>query len=276
MPTTRPNSQLFALDRPPPDTLTVAGDTYGIVRVFKHDFYAATCLYEAVGPAQLARIVVKFYRRQVFCGLPMCWAGRLMRDRERAIYSVLAGLGGVPRWIGEIGPTGLAIEYISGTTLADLDSAPPPGFFDRLRNLMDEIHARGVGYCDANKRSNIIVAPDGQPFVVDFQISIRLRPNWPGPLDRIVSACVKYVQRGDLYHIYKHKRRLSPSELTDDENHLSRHRGRLHTLHRKLTDPWRVFRRRFLRRRRQRGLLVSPTEAIEDTDPAEGASWRRG
>ena len=265
MSATRPNVQLYALGRRPPDTLTLAGDTYGIVRVFKHDFYAATCLYEAAGPAGSGRIVVKFYRTQVFCGLPMHWAGRLMRNRERAIYSALAGLAGVPRWIGEVGPAALAVEYIPGTTLENLDAPPPPGFFERLRTLFDEIHARGVGYCDANKRSNIIVTPGGQPFLVDFQISIRRRANWPAPLRRIVSACVDYVQRCDIYHLYKHKRRLGPGQLTDDENRLSRRRGRLHTLHRKLTDPWRAFRRRFLRRRRDQGLLISPTEAIEET-----------
>jgi len=263
------NAQWYALNRPPPDALTVAGHAYRIVRVFKHDFYAATCLYEAAGPAPFGRIVVKFYRTQVFFGLPMRWAGRLMRNRERAIYSALAGLLGVPRWIGQVGPTALAVEYIPGTTLEDLDTPPQPGFFEKLRTLFDRIHARGVGYCDANKLSNIIVAPDGQPFLVDFQISIRRRPRWPAPLRRIVSACVDYVQQCDVYHLYKHKRRLSPGELTDEEDRLSRRRGRLHTLHRKLTDPWRAFRRRFLRRRRARGLLVSPTEAIEKARPPE-------
>ena len=274
MSTTPANTQLYALRRPPPRTLTVAGRSYRIVRIFKHDFYAATCLYASPGDAEAERIVVKFYRTQVFCGLPMHWAGRLMRNRERAIYAALAGLEGVPRWLGRVGPTGLAVEYVPGCTLEGLDGPPPPGFFDKLRALMDAIHARGVAYCDANKRSNVIVGSDGRPFLVDFQISIRLRPGWPAPLRRIVSACVRYVQRCDLYHLYKHKRRMSPDELTGEEERLSRRRGLLHTLHRKLTDPWRAFRRRFLRRRRARGLLESPTKALEDLPAGRSAPGR--
>ena len=272
MATTRPNMQLYAHRHPPPETVTVAGRTCGIVRVFKHDFYAATCLYESPGAATMPRIVVKLYRTQVFCGLDMQWMGRFLRNRERAIYAALAGLGGVPRWVGEVGPTGLAIEYVEGTTLDA--TTPPPGFFDRLRALLAEIHARGVAYGDANKRSNIIVTPDGQPVLIDYQIAIRRRPAWPAPLRQLVAACVNYMQRCDIYHLYKHKRRMSPGELTADEDRLGRRRGWLHTLHRKATDPWRTFRRRFLRKRHRRGLLVSPTEALEDPAASEGASWR--
>lgn len=256
------NTQLLALSHSPPARLTVAGAWYEVAHLFKHDFYAATYLYEASAPARFPRIVVKFYRTQVFCGLPMRWAGRLMRNRERAAYAALAGVQGVPRWVAQVGATGLAVEYVPGRTLAGLAGPPPPGFFERLKALFDEVHARGVGYCDADKRSNIIVAPDGRPFLVDFQISIRRRADWPGPVRRLVSACVDYMQRCDIYHLYKHKRRMSPHELTGDEDSLGRRRGRLHTLHRKLTDPWRVLHRWFLRRRRRpsasRGADPSP------------------
>ena len=30
----------------------------------------------------------------------MRWAGRFLRNRERGIYTVLAGIAGVPRWPG--------------------------------------------------------------------------------------------------------------------------------------------------------------------------------
>jgi len=269
----RANTQMYALAQGPPQTVTLAGRAYTIVRVFKHDFYAATCLYASPGAGQFERIVVKFYRDQVFCGLPMRWSGRFLQNREREIYAALAGVAGVPRWVGEVGDTGLAIEYIEGVTLAGV-SAPPVEFFDDLRALMDRIHGRGVAYCDANKRSNIIVTPEGRCALIDFQISFRRRDTWPAPLCWIVAACVGYVQRCDIYHLYKHKRRMSPGELTGEEERLSRRRGMLHTLHRKATDPWRTFRRWFLRRRASRGLLVSPSEALEDTRPTEGAAWR--
>ena len=266
---------MFALGRPPRAELEVAGAAYRLVRVFKHDFFAATCLYEAVGEARPARIVVKLYRTQAFCGLPMTWAGRLMRSREQAIYAALADVRGVPRWVGQVGRAGQAVEYIDAAPLDHLP-APPPGFFDRLRRLFDDVHARGVGYCDANKRSNILVAEDGEPFLVDYQIAIRRRDRWPWPLRAILRVAVAYVQRSDLYHLYKHKRRLCPDQMTPEELCLSRSRGRLHTLHRKITDPWRAIRRMFLSRQHAAGRLVSPTEDLEDHHQPEKATWRNG
>jgi len=265
---------MFALREPPPRRVEVAGGAYEPVRVFKHDFFAATCLYAGVGEAQPERIVVKLYRTQPFLGLAMAWAGRLMRDREQATYAALAGVRGVPRWIGRVGPTGHAVEYVRATPLDHFPNGPPPGFFDRLRRLFDEIHARGVGYCDANKRSNILVGEDGQPFLVDYQICLRLRHDWPGPLRALSRACVEHARRCDLYHLYKHKRRLRPEELSGREDLLSRRRSLLHTLHRKLTDPWRAIRRRFLRTQYARGRLVSPTKSLEDHAQPEKATWQ--
>ena len=232
------NTQMFALSASPPAELEIAGGAYRLVRVFKHDFYAATCLYEA-GPGrgdEFEKIVVKFGRTRAFCGLGMGWLGRLMRSHEQAIYTALDGVIGVPRWVGTFGEAGYASEYIDAKPLDHFDS-PPPGFFDRLREVFDAIHARGVAYCDANKRSNILVSPDGEPFVIDFQISFRRREDLPRPIRSIVAAAVNYMSDRDMYHLYKHKRRLSPQELTDEEQALSRRRRGLHALHRKITKP---------------------------------------
>jgi len=266
---------MFALRRPPPDELELAGGVYRLVRVFKHDFWAATCLYEAAGPAEISRIVAKFGRAQPFCGLPMAPIGRMLRAHERDIYRALSGLEGVPRWVGSFGETGYAVEYIDALPL-DHHDEPPAGFFDRLAELFDEIHARGVAYADGNKRSNILVGPGGRPFLIDFQISFRTRDDWPRPVRALVAAAVRYVQRGDLYHLYKHKRRLRPGELTESQRELSRRRGLLHTMHRKLTDPYRRARRWFLRRQHRAGRLESPTADLEDHHQPEKATWREG
>ena len=269
------NTQMFALSRPPPTTIELARRRYRLVQVFKHDFFAATCLYEATRQGSPARIVVKFPRTQGFCGLPMSSMGRLMRAREEAMYRALVGVAGVPRWLGRVGAVAYAIEHIDGEPLDHVE-APPAGFFDRLRRLFDDMHARGVAYVDANKLSNIIVSGSGEPFVVDYQISIRTREGWPWPLRAVVGGCVRYLQRCDLYHLYKHKRRLCPAELTPTEARLSHRRGGLHNLHRGLTTPWRTLRRASLRRQCRNGRLVSPTDALEDHDQPEKATWRPG
>ncbi len=273
MPARRRNPQLFALPAGPPERIELGGAGYRIVRVYKHDFWAATCLYEAEAPTEVPRAVVKFGRSGNFCGAPLGFAGRFLRDREEAIYARLAGLEGVPRWLGRLGDAGCAIEHIDAVPLDHVED-PPPGFFDRLRVLFDAVHARGVGYCDANKRSNILVGPAGEPYLVDFQISVRERPDLPGPLRALASRLVSYVRDRDLYHLYKHKRRMVPERLTPAEDALSRKRGRLHRLHRAITKPYRAIRRSLLRRRHERGQLTSPTEALEDHHQPEKATWR--
>ena len=277
MPRKSTNSQMFALRRPPPDEVDFGGDRYRLVRVFKHDFFAATCLYEVAGPkpdAAFEKIVVKFGRTRDFCGLPVAWLGSFLLDHERAIYAALAGIEGVPRWAGRIGEAACAIEYVDAVPL-DHVGPPPEGFFDRLRAILDQIHARGVGYCDANKRSNILVGPDGGAFLIDFQISVRRRDDWPQPLRAIARAVVSYVAAKDLYHLYKHKRRLAPGELTPEQRAQSVRRGGLHWLHRKLTKPYRALRRRFLSGQYKAGRLESPTAELEDHHQPEKATWRK-
>ncbi len=275
------NTQMFALRSPPADTIELAGGRYRLRRVFKHDFFAATCLYVSEGtackavPPEFPSIVVKFGREQSFFSLPLRWLGRWMHEHERAIYRALAGVRGVPRWAGSLSETAYAIEYIDALPLDHLHS-PPAGFFDRLAEVFRAIHARGVGYCDANKRSNILVGADGEPFLVDYQLAIRLRDDLPQPIRAIVRAAVRYVAERDIYHLCKHKRRLAPQELTPEEETISRRRSGLHLLHRKLTKPWRAVRRRFLRRQYERGRLVSPTAQLEDHHQPEKQTWRTG
>jgi hypothetical protein len=266
---------MFALPAAPPQEIGLGGASYRLGRVFKHDFLAATCLYETAAAPQgpPGRIIVKFGRVQDFCGLPLAWLGEFLVAREEAIYRALSGLEGVPRWLGRLGPGVCAIEYIEGQSLDRLD-APPAGFFDALRRLMDAVHARGVAYGDTNKRSNILVDRSGRPCLVDFQISLRRRDDLPWPISAVLRRAVAYLSAKDLYHLYKHKRRMVPSELTAEEETLSRWRSGLHGLHRALTKPYRALRRRFLHRQYRSGLLVSPTAGMEDDIP-ETATWRR-
>ena len=273
MPSRRHNTQLFALPAPPPEQIDAGGASYRLVRVFKHDFFAATCLYEATAPAEISRIVVKLYRTQPFCGLGLAWLGRASRDHERAIYAALAGVAGVPRWVGCVGQAGCAMEYIDAPPVDRLDS-PPPGYFDRMRAVLDAVHARGVAYVDANKLSNMLAGPEGQAFLIDFQIALRRRDDWPAPARALLGRIVRYLQDRDIYHLYKHKRRLAPDELTEEQDRLSRSRGRWHAIHRKLTKPYRAIRRRFLRRQHRTGRLVSPTADIEDQHQPEKDTWK--
>ena len=117
--------------------LTVAGASIALRRVFKHDFFAATCLYEAARPTSGARP----HRREVrphpaVLGLAAGLVRPVARRARAAIY------GGWPAWRacrdgpGASATTAYAIEYIDARPLDHLD-APPPGFFDRLARIFD-------------------------------------------------------------------------------------------------------------------------------------------
>ena len=267
------NTQMFAHRDPPAETIELAGTIYRLARVFKHDFWAMTSLYETDAAAEIPKVVVKCGRMQPFCGLPLDWYARMLRGHEEAIYKALAGVRGVPRWAGCVGRCGYAIEYIDGKPL-DHMARPPGGFFDRLRELFDAVHARGVAYADSNKRSNILVGPAGRPYLIDYQISIRRRDDLPWPISAVIGRFIKYIADRDIYHLYKHKRRICPDELTDEQEALSHRRGGLHLIHRKLTKPYRAVRRRFLRRQHEKGRLVSPSAHLEDHNQPEKLSWR--
>jgi hypothetical protein len=321
MPHASRNTQLFALKDAPPPTVQVAGTTYALVRVFKHDFWAATMLYEAVEsgtgvppvssrgtgvspvsssltpvPTQreethgrdghattahgqdahatpIPKIVVKHGREAQFAGLELAWYGQWLRAHEEAIYRLLKGVPGIPRWVGHVGQTGFAIEYIEAVPLDHIKS-PPPGFFERLRKVFDAVHARGIGYCDANKRSNILVDAAGQPYLIDYQISVRLRDDLPWPLSAVPRFIVNWAIQKDLYHLYKHKRRMSPAELTPEEDAMSRKRGLLHRGHRNFLKFYHAIRRPFLRKQHREGHLVSVTNELENHYQPEKRHWR--
>ncbi len=270
----RRNNQLFALRQPPPQVLTAAGASYRLVRVFKHDFFAATCLYESAAGTAVPRIVVKFGRVQGFCGLPMRWLGRLTAGHEQAVYRALEGVAGLPRWVERIDDCTCAIEYIEAIPLDHVQD-PSPTIFGQLRAIFDAIHARGVAYTDANKRSNILIDHLGRPWLIDFQLAVRRRDDLPWPLGTLAARLVAYLAAKDIYHLYKHKRRLCPQALTPQEHELSLSRGWLHRLHRMLTKPYRSLRREFLAKQHQSGRLVSPTSALEDRHQPEKATWRK-
>lgn len=272
------NTQLFALRRPPPARLEVLGRRYALAKVFKHDFFAATALYVAEGPgASPGKLVVKFGRRQGFCGLPGRWLGRLLLRRERRFHRCVDGVAGVQRWIAQLSDTCYALEYVEGKTLDTFSLAPGQGgaFFDSLRRTLTGLHLRGAAYCDLNKRSNIVVTPAGQPVLIDFQVSVVCEASAHRLRRWLVWPWVRYLQRMDLYHLYKHKRRMAGDCLKTREEALSRRRGRLVGLHRRFVTPLRRWRRRFLTFQYRSGRLISPSAHLEDHDQPEKTTWRK-
>lgn len=79
--------------------------------------------------------------------------------------------------------------------------ALPLNFFDLLEQSVEGLHRAGVCHNDLHKEQNIVVAPDGRPVLIDFQLATR-HPKRRGRWFR--ARC-----RDDMRHIQKHRRRYT-------------------------------------------------------------------
>jgi hypothetical protein len=84
-------------------------------------------------------------------------------------------------------------------------------WYRAARRLLVALHRRGVAHNDLAKEANWIVAADGSPAFVDFQLAwvAKRRGRW-----------FRTAAREDLRHLLKHKRTYCPEALTDRERRI--------------------------------------------------------
>ncbi len=233
-----------------PAAVGLTDGDYRHLRTYKHDFFAATGLYE--GPS--GRVILKLGRQVSLLGVPMRWLGRFLADRETALYEQVEDLAGVPRCLGRWGPTGFVHAFVEGHPL-QRDEPVDEAFFPRLEALLEAMHARGIAYVDLEKRENILVDREGKPCLIDFQIS------WSWPVDAaprrgfarlIPDALGRWIlgrlQAADRYHLLKHHRRHRPRDLTPEQLDASYRHGGAIAWHRRLFRPVTLLRRAALKR----------------------------
>ena len=232
-----------------PPAIPLNGIEYRHVATIKHDFFAATGFYEnAAG----RRVVLKVGRVVEFAGLPLKWVGKWLCRREMRFYSRLSDVPHIPALLGTWGETGFIHEYVPGRPLSR-DRSVPDGFFDELAGLFGELHRRQIAYVDANKPQNILLGEDGSPHLIDFQISWDLLNLGDTAINR---WWLSKLQREDLAHLLKHKKRLRPDEMTRQECEAVDRRSLLIRAHRFVFKPWFRLRRRIFDRLRQSGRLL--------------------
>jgi len=236
-------ASLRALGRfEPPEVIRVGDCEYAFARCFKHDFFACTSLYEG----EAGRVILKLNRQADICGLPGQWIGRVLANHEAECYRAVSDLEAVPRFVGRWGATGIVHEYVEGGPLVK-GAAVPDDFFDRLERAVGEIHAREMAYVDLEKRQNVLLGDDGRPYLVDFQISWRLRPEYGGRT-ALAHWLRTRLQEGDRYHLLKLRRRFRPDQLSPVQLEASYRRPFWVRLHARLTRPLLTLRRSTLNR----------------------------
>lgn len=233
---------MFALGKnDPPQVVTLDQREYTLNKLLKHDFFAATAIYESAD----GKAIVKFGRQASFFALPLSLFGRLLAWRECTIYTVLADMPEVPTCMGRFIPTAFAHDYIEGAHLAK-GMDVPDDFFQKLESAIDRLHARGMAYVDLEKRQNVIVSTDGDSYLIDFQISWYWPRKYGGELWP-VRWLRRQFQKGDRYHLLKLQRRIRPDQLTPEQIEASYRKPRAVRIHRTLTAPLLAVRRALLR-----------------------------
>jgi hypothetical protein len=246
-PSVRPRPPLLrALGRDePPDEVEVGVKRYRLLRVVKHDSWAATAFYQGADK----EIVCKFNRQQRVGPIPMRWLGRWLARREAHALRLLAGLPGIPAELDAVTVAGqvlrhaVAHDFISGRPLGRQDSIPSAAFA-ALVHLLAEVHRRGMAYVDLHKRENILIGDDGRLYLLDFQICFCLPRWWPGNA-LPMRALLWILQRSDSYHLAKHIARCSAAGQAPARPWWIR-------LHRAIAIPLRAMRRWLLVRLRIR------------------------
>ncbi|HSW44547.1 MAG TPA: hypothetical protein VLM89_03145 [Phycisphaerae bacterium] len=256
-----------------PVRIVLADGEYVHLKTYKHDFFAATGLYEGPG----GKVILKMGRTASLLGIPMSWLGRRLARREHAIYRELQGVPGVPRCDDLFEPTGLIHAFVEGHPLQRRERVDD-AFFDDLGRLIDELHQRRIAYVDLEKRENILVDDRGRPALIDFQISWwwpedRSRRQGlgrllPGLLGRYILA---RLQVADCYHLLKHRRRHRPDLLTPEQVRASYRCGPLVRIHRVVSWPFTALRRTILKALTGRSRSLKQ-DGPEFLDPAPGKS----
>lgn len=149
--------------------------------------------------------------------------GRFLIWREAKAYRKLTGLNGVPRLLEVVRGRSLTVEAIPGSDLkqAGLQKKLPPGFFERLKEVVDQIHERGVAHCDLKASGNVLVDSDGRPFIIDWGASISRTEFRFFPLTMIFNRFVV----DDYRAITKFKLRYLPETVDEDEKNRYEHRS---------------------------------------------------
>lgn len=226
----------------PPETIGLGDAAYRLERVFKHDFFAFTALYQGAH----GRVVLKIGRRAPILGIPLSWIGRIHAWHESSVFREVDDLEIVPRFTGRHGRHGITHEYVPGHQL-ERGEHVPDDFFERLREGLAALHRRDLAYVDLEKPENVLVGDDGRPYLFDFQISYR----WPfrrGGNLLPFRWLRQGLQSADRYHVRKLQRRTRPDQMSPAEIAAARRRPFPVELWTRVTRPLVWLRRRLLSR----------------------------
>jgi len=174
--------------------------------LLKRDLLGTVCRIEAVTPStgpglRSCPACIERDTRDARWWLRL--AARRLAAREARALQAVRKVPGVPRLLDWDGRR-LRRSWLDGRPMQEAQPRDPAYYREALR-LIRRLHAAGIVHNDLAKEPNWLVAPDGAPAVVDFQLA--MRPRYRGWRFRALAY-------DDLRHLLKHKRSYCPDSLS--------------------------------------------------------------
>lgn len=131
------------------------------------------------------------------------WLARRLALREARALGRLRGTRGFPSLLA-VSRQRLLRSFVDGQPLYEASACDAAWFVDALR-LLRRMHRAGVTHNDLAKEPNLLVTPQGDAAIVDFQLAsvFKRRSRW-----------FRVLAHEDLRHLLKHKRTYLPEALT--------------------------------------------------------------
>ena len=88
-------------------------------------------------------------------------------------------------------------------------------FFLKLEQVVQTIHARGIVHLDLRNGGNILVSPEHQPVLLDFQSNL--------DLDKVPRFLHRLLKNTDLSGVYKYWMKFDPESMDEDRKRFLKH-----------------------------------------------------
>ena len=128
---------------------------------------------------------------------------------EVPILRRLIGLEGVPQLLYTVDRFAFVMSYIEARPLYKVPAAElPAGIFERVLDLVDALHARGVVHLDLRQRKNTLLTKDNRPAIIDFAAAMHFGKD---------GKIFRFMKNVDRTAILKLKNRVHPGSLSEAE-----------------------------------------------------------
>jgi predicted Ser/Thr protein kinase len=135
--------------------------------------------------------------------------GRLMQAREIGVLRAIEGFSGAPRLLGVIDHDAFAEQLIEGEHFnRAMDPARHETIFRNLEQAIADLHARGVVHLDLREKKNILITPQGDAVILDFESALRCGHGFLGRL------ALRWLSALDRSAMLKFKSKIAPDLLT--------------------------------------------------------------